>query len=147
MAERSGLDAAPSGRPAPLPLILIVDDSELTATALELACSDLPGADVRTLSSAFDAAGILAGGQPVAAVITDIRMPGMDGFQLLELIRAHPRHAVIPVIVVTGDTDPETPERLARLGADAVFPKPFSPALVRQTLERLLHANHSPNSG
>ena len=47
------------------------------------------------------------------------------------------------MIVVTADTDPDTPARTALLGANAYFSKPFSPRAVRETLERLLHANPS----
>ena len=47
----------------------------------------------------------------------------------------------VPIIVVSGDTDPRTPERLSALGANAFFPKPYSPAEVRLKLEQLLDAN------
>ncbi len=50
-------------------------------------------------------------------------MPHMDGFEFIERIRAEPRHRHLPIIVVSGDTDPHTPERLTALGADAFFPK------------------------
>jgi CheY-like chemotaxis protein len=46
----------------------------------------------------------------------------------------------LPIIVVSGDTDPRTPERLASIGVDAFFPKPYSPAQVRLKLEQLLDA-------
>jgi DNA-binding NarL/FixJ family response regulator len=45
----------------------------------------------------------------------------------------------MPIIVVSADTDPATPERVVALGAEAFFPKPFSPALVRRKLEQLLN--------
>ena len=51
----------------------------------------------------------------------------------------------VAIIVVSGDSDPETPERVRRLGADAYFAKPYSPAAVRDTLERLLHENSPPS--
>jgi two-component system chemotaxis response regulator CheY len=128
----------------PLGTILIVDDTPTSATALELACAGIRGVHVRTVSSALEAVRILQREDgPVCAVITDLRMPVMDGFQLVEFMRAHSRHAATPVVVVTADTDPDTPERMARLGADAYFAKPFSPGAVRQTVERLLHANQT----
>ncbi len=77
--------------------------------------------------------------QPICAVVTDIRMPRMDGFELIRFMRADRRHAATPIIVVTADTDPETPERASSLGADAFFSKPFSPAAIRRTLGELLH--------
>ncbi len=125
--------------------VLIVDDAPASATALELACEGLAGVDVNVVASAPEAVRLLEReDDAVCAVITDVRMPGMDGFQLVKYLRGHVRHAGTPVIVVTGDTDPDTPERMARLGADAFFSKPFSPGAVRQALERLLHEKHTP---
>ena len=42
--------------------------------------------------------------------------------------------------MVSADTDPATPDRIAALGVDAFFPKPFSPAQVRRKLEQILWA-------
>jgi CheY-like chemotaxis protein len=44
----------------------------------------------------------------------------------------------MPIIVVSADTDPATPQRIAALGVEAYFPKPFSPAMVRRKLEQIL---------
>jgi CheY-like chemotaxis protein len=46
--------------------------------------------------------------------------------------------AATPIIVVSADTDPDTPARIAKLGVEAFFPKPFSPARVRRKLEQIL---------
>jgi CheY-like chemotaxis protein len=124
--------------------VLIVDDMEASASALELACAAIPGIAISTVSSAVDAVRVLSDrGPSVRAVFTDIRMPRMSGFDLIRFIRADPRLAATPVIVVTADTDPETPELAALLGANAFFSKPFSPRAIRETLERLLHGNPS----
>jgi CheY-like chemotaxis protein len=125
----------------PLPLVLIVDDAQTSAIALELACSEIRGVDAKAVFSAVEAVQILKDeNSRVCAVVTDLRMPVMDGFQLIEFIRAHSKHSALPIIAVTADTEPETPYRARLLGADACFPKPFSPGAVRQTLERLLYA-------
>jgi CheY-like chemotaxis protein len=73
-------------------------------------------------------------------------MPRMDGFEFIERIRAQPRHQRLPIIVVSGDTDPGTPERLESIGANAFFPKPYSPAQVRLKLEQLLDAMSADRS-
>jgi two-component system chemotaxis response regulator CheY len=145
MRDSSG-SPRPTGEAAPAALILIVDDTQTSAVALEVACSGIAGMDVLVVSSALEAVQVLGNGNSrVCAVVTDLRMPAMDGFQLIEFIRSRPGHAGTPVVVVTADTAPDTWERAARLGADACFPKPFSPGAVRQTLERLLHAHKKPN--
>ena len=125
-------------------MVLIVDDTELSAAALEMACAGIPGLEVKSVSSAREAVRILDDqGTPVRAVLTDIRMPAMDGFALIRFIRSHRRHVRTPIIVVTADTAPETSERASRLGANAFFGKPFSPRAVRRTLEELLYADVS----
>jgi CheY-like chemotaxis protein len=122
--------------------VLIVDDTEASAAALEFACAAIPGIGLSIVSSALEAVRVLRNpGQPVSAVLTDIRMPYMDGFDLIRFIRADQRFAGTPIIVVTADTDPDTPARAALLGANAYFTKPFSPRAVRETLERLLNGN------
>ena len=139
-ARGSGI-AARDGAPR---TILIVDDVELSAAALELACSGIPGVDVKAVSSALEAVRILDDqNAPVCAIFTDILMPVMDGFELIRFIRSHRRHAMTPVIVVTADTDLDTQERTSRMGANAYFGKPFSPRAVRRALEQLLYVHGS----
>jgi CheY-like chemotaxis protein len=62
----------------------------------------------------------------------------MDGFELIGRIRADGRLAGLPIIAVSGDTDPRTPVRARALGADAFFAKPFSPAGLCERLARLI---------
>jgi CheY-like chemotaxis protein len=66
-------------------------------------------------------------------------MPGMDGFELIERVRADQRYTGLPIIVISGCTDPHAPQRVAELGANAFFEKPYSPVRVRATLEQLLN--------
>jgi CheY-like chemotaxis protein len=120
--------------------ILVVDDSESAVASLEIALALLPGVRVTYVPSATEA--IRRMGEEttaVAAVITDLCMPGVDGYALIRHIRAHRVHFAIPIVVVTGDTEPGTAERTTRLGANAFFAKPFSPTAVRHTLEELLY--------
>jgi CheY-like chemotaxis protein len=62
------------------------------------------------------------------------------GIELIRAIRADSRYSGIPILVISADTDPGTPKRAAQLGANAFFAKPYSPALLRRTLEQLLNA-------
>jgi len=120
--------------------ILIVEDSENSAAMLEMAFLGIPDVEVVQAASGIEALRILdAAATPVRAVVTDLNMPRMDGFELIRRIRGDQRLRATPIIVVSADTDPATPERVAALGVDAFFPKPFSPAQVRRTLEQLLN--------
>ncbi len=122
----------------------MVDDAETCAATLELAFAEIPEVDVSLAATATDALRILSGEQaPICAVVTDLNLPSMDGFELIRLIRADPRHARVPIIVTSADPDPRTPGRTYALGADAYFAKPYSPALVRKKLEQLLNANRT----
>jgi CheY-like chemotaxis protein len=60
------------------------------------------------------------------AVLTDLKMPRCDGFELLEWIKNHPQFAVIPTIVFTSSTHDADVKRAFQLGANAYFQKPSS---------------------
>jgi len=121
--------------------VLIVEDSENSASTIELALSDIPGVTVLLAPSGVEALRIMnQTGSAVQAVITDLNMPRMDGFELIRRIREDRRTSAMPIIVVSADTDPETPERVAQMKVDAFFAKPFSPAQVCKKLEQLLNA-------
>ena len=121
--------------------VLIVEDSENSAATLEIALLGIPGLSVLVASSAVEAMRILEGGaaRSVGAVVTDLNMPRMDGFELIRRIRQDGRLAATPIVVISGDTDPATPRRVAELGVRAFYSKPFSPAEVRRKLEQLLN--------
>jgi two-component system, chemotaxis family, chemotaxis protein CheY len=122
-----------------MPAVLIVEDSENSAAMLEIAFLGIPGLSVLTTPSGVEALRILDGGaSPVRAVVTDLNMPRMDGYELIRRVRSDEKLSGMPIIVISADTDPATPERIAALGVQAFFPKPFSPALVRRKLEQLL---------
>jgi CheY-like chemotaxis protein len=121
--------------------VLIVEDSENSAATLEIAFLGIPGVSVRLASSGLEALRILNGdGGGVRAVVTDLNMPRMDGFELIRRIRQNQKLNATPIIVVSADTDPNTPDRIAQLGVSAFFPKPYSPSQVRRKLEQILNA-------
>jgi CheY-like chemotaxis protein len=127
-------DIPSGGRP-----VLVVEDSENSAAMLEIALSDIPAVTVMLAPSAFEAWRILKGnGAPIRAIVTDLNMPRMDGFELIRRIRSDGRLAATPIVVISADTDPATPGRIAQLGVNAYFAKPFSPAEVRRKLEQIL---------
>jgi two-component system chemotaxis response regulator CheY len=120
-------------------IILIVEDSEPCITTLEMALLGLGALETRTARTGAEALAILAN-SPVRAIVTDLQLPTMDGFELIDFVRHSPQ-AALPILVTSGDSDPGNSERLRRLGANAYFVKPYSPAALRRTLEQLLHAS------
>src|SRR6185503_7713065 len=74
-------------------------------------------------------------------IISDIRMPGMDGYALVRNLRASPRSRLVPIVFLTAKD--ETADRITgfRTGVDAYVTKPFEPeelvAIVKSILERV----------
>jgi CheY-like chemotaxis protein len=121
-------------------LVLIVEDSEICAETLQIALELIPGVEVRSIGSPRAAIAILhESANEVAALITDLNLdPTGDGLDLIGRIRAEPRFARLPILLISGDSDPRLSERALARGADAFFPKPYSPSAVRRKLEQLL---------
>jgi DNA-binding NarL/FixJ family response regulator len=110
---------------------------------LLLAVSDTlraEGYSVKTARRGADALTIIAQNLP-DLIISDIRMPGMDGYQLVRNLRANPRTRLIPIVFLTAKD--ETADRIAgfRTGVDAYLTKPFEPdelvAVVAGILKRV----------
>jgi CheY-like chemotaxis protein len=82
---------------------------------------------------------------PVDLVVTDLKMPGMDGFELLSLIRRD--HPYIPVIVMTAFGNPELEKWLESVGIFAYLEKPVDfTELTNKILSALLLKNGRSNS-
>jgi two-component system, chemotaxis family, chemotaxis protein CheY len=119
--------------------VLIVEDAETCASTLEIIFSSIRGLKILSAASAERAWELIENQHDdIRALVTDLHMPGMDGFELIDRVRADKAHARMPIVVITGSTDPHVSDLLRRRGVDAVFGKPYSPALVREKLEQLL---------
>jgi len=105
--------------------LLIIDDEPHLLRAVA-ACLRSEGYDVRTARSGKDALVSLAESLP-DLIISDVRMPGMDGHQLVRRIRSSPRTALIPVIFLTAKDQKEDRIDGFRTGVDAYVTKPFEP--------------------
>jgi len=114
--------------------VLIVEDAEVCRDALEAALMKAPNINVRSVTTAEEALQWLASNE-VSALVTDLRLPRMDGFELIEAVRAL---GSLPIVVISGDSDPKIPAHVAGLGANAYFAKPYSPAAVLNKLEELI---------
>jgi DNA-binding NarL/FixJ family response regulator len=105
--------------------ILVVDDEAklLRAVAVDLRAE---GYDVATARSGAEALALVAQSLP-DLIVSDIRMPGMDGYQFARRLRENARTAIIPVIFLTAkDTSADRIEGF-RSGVDAYITKPFEP--------------------
>ena len=64
-------------------------------------------------------------------VLLDLVMPGMDGMEVLERIKADEQLRHLPVIVISGVDDAESVVRCIEMGAEDFLPKPFDPVILR----------------
>ncbi len=130
-----------------LRLLIVVDDSDSAAIALEIALEGLGGVEFVRFRRAEPALKRIQQDSSgnCCALVTDLSMPGMDGFELMRQVRRIRASKGFPIIVVSGDDDSDTLARVQQLGASAFFSKPFSPVEVRRTLETLLDENEKPN--
>ena len=121
--------------------ILIVEDAETAAATLEIALTNIPDVEVARVRDGQGALEYLApeSGRAIDAVVTDLEMPFVDGFELVRRLRGDRRFGRVPIVVVSGSQDPRAPERVLGLGADAYFAKPWSALALRRKVEELLN--------
>ena len=73
------------------------------------------------------------------AILTDLNIPGIDGYELTRRLKSDPRTAGVPILAVTGyGPFTQDPARAERAGCDAVLPKPCTPEDLEQTLSELI---------
>jgi two-component system, OmpR family, alkaline phosphatase synthesis response regulator PhoP len=72
------------------------------------------------------------------AVVLDLMMPRVDGFEVLRVLRAHPDASEMPVLVLTADSRSDHHRRCYELGADEVMTKPFVPDALTRGISRML---------
>jgi two-component system CheB/CheR fusion protein len=124
----------PKGRDERL-RVLVVDDApdvtEMLAMMMRFA-----GYDVTTALSATEALEAAVGSR-FDVVVSDIGMPGMNGYQLAEALRGLPEYAAVPLVAVTGFTMYDDRERARASGFNDFLTKPISPADLLNTVKRL----------
>jgi CheY-like chemotaxis protein len=120
----------------PEPLrVLVVDDAPDVTEMIALMMS-YAGYSVATAFSAAEALDA-ARTQRFDAIISDIGMPGMSGYQLAEALRALPAYRSTPLIAVTGFTMYEDRQRALSAGFDDFLNKPISPSALIDAVKRL----------
>lgn len=121
--------------------ILIVDDADDARTILAIALRTISGVTVETASSAEDALRLITS-SAVDVLVTDYRMRGMSGLDLLTKLRERKRWPSCGAVVISGETDPDLPRRARASGVDVFFRKPFSAGAVRNSIISLLEGCH-----
>ena len=118
------------------PTVLVVEDSASVRRLIEvclrpLAVNIVPAEDGRVgIHAAFAA--------PPDAVVLDIGLPHIDGWEVLRRLRENPDTAAVPVLVLTAHAQPEVQAQAEQGGANAFMTKPFGPEDLRLTVKRML---------
>ena len=116
--------------------VLVIDDS---ATVRRQLCAVLVPGGFEVVEACDGVEGVEAIHQTVdlTAVICDVNMPRMGGLELLESIKADPRHAALPVVMLTTEGQSELVQRAKRAGAKGWIVKPFKPELLLAAIRKL----------
>jgi len=119
--------------------ILIVDDIEANRETLE-SLLDYPELELHYAADGATALAKAAKLQP-DLVLLDVMMPGMDGFEVCVRLRADPRIAEVPIIMVTSLDDRKSRLRGIEAGADDFVSKPFDRVELRARINGILRLN------
>jgi two-component system sensor histidine kinase/response regulator len=117
--------------PAPSPVsLLLVEDTRLNMALLITVLEPL-GHSLVCASSGEEALA-LAATEDFAAILMDVQLPGIDGYETTRRLRAQPRSAQVPIVFMSAIYDrAEEIQRGMDAGAIDFIPKPFEPALLR----------------
>jgi signal transduction histidine kinase len=124
--------------PRPVALIVNDDPSQLRLSAVVLAKG---GFETRTCTSAEEALAQLADSAAVDLIVTDVHMPGIDGWRFCRLLRSPEFKAcnAIPILVVSATfTGSDAETRSLALGASGFLPAPFAPSTLQDYARALL---------
>ena len=123
---------------------MVVDDSP-AMRAFIIRVIELSGLDVETCleaSNGQEALDLLRA-HWIDIVLTDINMPVMNGEEFVRRMEADEMLRTIPVLVISTDGSVHRVERMMSLGAKGYVKKPFSPEMLRKTMEDLLGVSSS----
>jgi two-component system chemotaxis response regulator CheY len=140
---------APAAAPAPAPApaaepaagtvlpkrILTIDDSKTMRDMLMLTLSN-NGFEVLQAVDGLDGLDVL-GRETVDVVITDINMPKLDGYGVIQHMRERAEYDDLPILVLTTESDNEKKERARKLGATGFIIKPFNPTGLVDVLRKV----------
>ena len=130
--------------------ILVVDDNVTNRRILEELLSNwgMQPASAASVDEAMELCEVASkAGTPFDAVITDVHMPGADGFDLVDRIRADSKLTNTPVMMLTSADNPGDLERYRRLGIHRHMTKPVKQSELLQSIESALGVKRESSAG
>lgn len=120
-------------------VVVIVDDTDSVASSLALAFENISGVQAVVTHSSIEALRLFSRADSgFAAVVTDLHLPSLNGFELIREIRNLPAYRNLPAIMITADERAALKPGSAPDSPNAIFRKPCSLKEVTRVLEALL---------
>lgn len=120
-----------------VPQILVVDDEELLREVVQACLEDLAGWETMTAASGEECLQI-AQTKQFDAILLDMSMPGMDGYEVYERLQSNPVTRSIPVILLTAKVLPSDRDRFEKMGVAGVIAKPIEPTTLTEAIALIL---------
>lgn len=117
-------------------IILTVDDSRTMRDMLKFALAGA-GHEVIQAEDGVHGLEVLASCGHVDVIITDINMPRMDGYGVIEQVRRDPGRRGIPILVLTTESEPAKKQRARDAGATGWIVKPFDSEKLLAAVQRV----------
>ncbi len=116
--------------------ILVVDDSVTVRQQVGLALGQA-GFEVIEAADGQEGLDKISANPDLLMVITDVNMPQMNGLEMLEKLKADPKHAKLIVFMLTTEGQPELIDRAKKAGAKGWIVKPFKAELLVSAAKKL----------
>jgi excisionase family DNA binding protein len=117
--------------------VLIVDDDRELVSAIRRALFPVKGIIIDVAYDGFSAGQKFTEFKP-DLVLLDMRMPGLDGYEVCSLIRKDPAARDVKIIIISGMMDMDSLEKVAAMGANDFLAKPFRNEFLRLKVERII---------
>lgn len=115
--------------------ILAVDDSK---TMREMVSFTLKSAGYEVIEAEDGKAALATlNGEKIDAVITDLNMPNMNGFELIQSLRANPLYKFTPILMLTTEGDDSKKQQGKTAGATGWIVKPFNPQKLVEVVQKV----------
>lgn len=124
-------------------ILLIEDHADLREAIGELL--EINGYEVLTAADGLEGLTI-AGSQCPCIILSDLRMPGLNGYELVERLQANEETRKIPVIISSANFDTASTQPVMHPGVTAYLAKPFDEVKLLSCIELALHTGFNQNS-